>query len=277
MDLPTSKIIEKLVMCGIPFTQEAFLIDVHNHYGSGDIYMEWERRYTITAKGFDEDFPWMAAEVLWRRLVPDKISTMQLDDWVQDGYELTEQNTSVSGCDLWLKVWENLKPRITMNMRKVEDADGVSFQSQYLLNWFQDVEIELLNAAVEEPDYHDRRIHFCWEVIECFPESPEILPVMKRGIAESLCMSGKWVEGEAMFQEIFREYPSDPWAYITLGDIYRGLWEDPEATDGFKRDEKKAEELYRMALGKDPKSDEMIKERLRDLKVGYHRACESSG
>jgi hypothetical protein len=262
MELPTSKIIEKLVMLGIPFTQEAFLIDVHNHYGSGDICKEWEKRYTITAKGFDEDFPWMAAEVLWRRLVPDKISTMQLDDWVQDGYELTEDDASVAGCDLWLKVWENLKPRFTKDMRKVEDADEVSFKSQYLSNWIQDFDMELSNAAVDTEDksYYDRRIIFCRECMGFFPDSIQNSISMRRGIAEALYMSGRIEEAEQEFQKLVLAYPNDPWSYAAWGDMYADV-------DGGIYNPEKAEELYHRGLGLQPSEDKYLEERIRDLKV----------
>jgi len=265
MELPTSKIIEKLVMLGIPFTQEAFLIDVHNHYGSGDIYMEWEERYTITAKGFDEDFPWMAAEVLWRRLVPDKISTMQLDDWVQDGYDLiesAEDGTSVGCCDLWLKVWDILKARFTKDMRKVEDADSVCFQSQYLSNWIQDLDMELSNAAVDTEDksYYDRRIIFCRECMGFFPDSIQNSISMRRGIAEALYMSGRIKEAEQEFQILVSAYPNDPWSYAGWGDMYADV-------DGGTYNPEKAEELYRKGLGLEPSEDKYLEERIRDLKM----------
>lgn len=275
-ELPTAKIVEKLAMCGIPFSRDEFLIDVNNHHSSDDIYKEWKTRYTITATGFDEDFPWMAAEVLWRRLAPDKVSTMQLDDMVQDGYELTGGETTTKGCDLWLRVWDILKTRFTKDMRKIEDADKVIFQSQFLSNWLQDMELELVNAAIEDPKYHSLRIQFCREVIEYFPEGnagSDILPQMKRAIAESTFMSGKREEGERLFQDVIKEYPSDPWGYIVLGDMYHGAWVDPDGNgdgdgeDGFKADNVKAEECYRKALGKEPEVDKMIQDRLRDLKV----------
>lgn len=70
-----------------------------------------------------------------------------------------------------------------------------------------------------------------------------------------------------MFRAIIKEYPADPWGYIALGDMLHGAWVARGAADGFKSDDKKAEELYRMALGLDPDEDKIIQDRLRDLKV----------
>jgi len=262
-ELPTIKIIEKLMMCGIPFSQEEFLIDVHNHYGSGDIYMEWERRYTITATGFDEDFIWMAAEVLWQRLVPEKISTMQLDDMVQDGYVLIEEReegNSVGCCNIWLKVWDELKKRFTKDMRKVEDADSVCFQSQYLSNWLQDLDMELSNAAHNDEMFFDRRIIFCRECMGFFPDSLHNSISMRRGIAEALYMSGRIEEAEQEFQTLVTKYPNDPWSYAAWGDMYADI-------DGGTYNPEKAEELYRKGLGLEPAEDKYLEERIRELKV----------
>jgi len=262
-ELPTDKIIEKLVMCGIPFSKEEFLIDVHNHYSSLAIYDEWGRRYTPSVKEFDENFPWMAAEVLWRRLVPEKISTMQLDDWVQDGYELIKEETSSVGCcDLWLKVWDILKTRFTKDMRKVEDADEVSFKSQYLSNWIQDLDMELSNAAIDTEDksYYDRRIIFCRECMGYFPDSIQNSIGMRRGVAEALYMSGRIKEAEQEFQILVSAYPNDPWSYAGWGDMYADV-------DGGIYNPEKAEELYRKGLGLEPAEDKYLEERIRDLKV----------
>jgi kynurenine formamidase len=53
-EIPTDKIIEKLELCGISITQAEFLIDVHNHNGSGDIAKKWQNQFVITATGFDD-------------------------------------------------------------------------------------------------------------------------------------------------------------------------------------------------------------------------------
>jgi len=267
-EIPTDKIIEKLQMCGITFSQDEFLNDVQNHYGSMEIAKKWLNQFTITASGFDSDFPWMAAEVLWQRLAPNKISTEQLDDMMQEGYTLIDAMDEVGGCTLWLKVWEELKPRFPKDMlsiRDVDDAGTVFHGSQNLFNWCQDLEQELGNAALDDQAFLEHRIRYCSEFIKLFPKTEDIVQHMGKAIAESLFLSGKVEEGEREFQALINNYTGNPWFYIYWGDLYAGF--------GFKvmgsehHNPQKAEELYRKALGIDPSDDETIQERIRDLKV----------
>ena len=261
-------------MCGIPFSKEEFLVDVHNHYGAGDIYNEWKSRYSITTTGFDGDFPWMAADVLWRRLAPEKISTEMLDDWMQYGYELIEQKDNyagrVDGCTLWLEVWDELKKRFAPEMKTIENAEAVFSGSQSLFNWCQDLEMELGNDAIDEESLHLERIRYCSEFLECFPDSEYFVQEMGKARAESLIMSGKLKEGEKAFQDLIAKYPKNPWFFIYWGDLYACFGVGRGGRSSLESDPKKAEELYRKAL--EIESDEVgirdiIEERIRDLKV----------
>lgn len=262
-NIPTGKIIAMLAMFGIPVTEDGFLRDVAECHGASDIHERWATRHTITAEGFDEDFPWMAADVLWRRLAPDKTSTEQLDDMMQEGYDLNEARDP-RGCLLWLVVWERLKPRFSREMRKVEDADSVFSGMQCLFNWCQDVEMELGNAAVADKAFHGHRIRYCREFCEVFPESHDIVSHMKQAVAESLFVSGKVGEAEKEFQALVEADPGDPWGYIAWGDAHAGFRGGPV-------NPQRAEELYRKALGIDLQEDGVIKDRIRDLRqVGRH-------
>ncbi len=262
--IPTHKIIEKLEMCGIIFQTDEFLNDVEQCLGAKDIYERWKTRCKFTAQGFDEDFPWMAAEVLWKRLAPNKVSTEQIDDWMQDGYDLIRNRDEEGGCTLWLKVWQELKPRFTKSMRTIEDAEAVFQGMQCLFNWCQDMEQELGNAAVDDMSFHDHRIHYCREFCGFFPDSQTIVPNMRRAIAESLFMSGRRDEGEREYLSLVADYPDDPWGYISWGDMYSGDF-------GIPINRSRAEELYRKALGIDPEEDKTILERIADLKEVAHR------
>jgi len=210
-------------MCGIPFSLEDFVKDIHAHYGSMEIAKKWQTQFTITASGYDEDFPWMAAEVLWQRLAPNKISTVQLDDMMQEGYTLIEKRNEVGACTLWLKVWEELKPRFDPKVKSIESADSVFSGGQFLSNWCMDLEQELGNAAIRDKKYHDIRISFCREFISLFPESHSHLRSIKRALAESLFISGRTEEAEREFKELVSNYPNDPWGYIAWGDMYAGF------------------------------------------------------
>jgi hypothetical protein len=259
-EMSTEQIIAQLKQWGIPFDEKEFLEDVKVSMGASDIYKKWEERFVITAEGLDEDFIWMACEVLWERLAKGKVSTEQIDDMMQEGYDLIKERDVIKGCELWLKVWEELKPRFTKDMKSVKDAESVFKGTQCLFNWCQDLELESYSAADKDKAFCERRIRYCREFCKLFPESDEsILHGMKIAIAESLFMAGRLEESEKEFQTLADDYPDNPWAYINWGDMYSGI------VDGIHNNER-AEELYRMGLGRDERDDEVILERIEELK-----------
>ena len=75
---PTEEILSKLGEFGIEITEEGFPREVENFYSAEDLAENWWMTYNVTAKGFDQDFPWMAADVLWERLAPHVINSRKL-------------------------------------------------------------------------------------------------------------------------------------------------------------------------------------------------------
>lgn len=260
-DLPTAAILDQLGWFGIFVTEEDFLRDVAESMGADDICRQWEERSSVTAKGWDVDFPWLAADVLWRRLAPDRLSNEQLDDLMQEGYARIASRDAVGGCALWLKVWEGLKPRFSPDMRKIEDAESVFSGGQLLFNWCQDFVNELGNAARADKAFHEHRLRYSREFCRQFPESHNLANNMMRAMAESLFKLGRVEETEGEFCALVDAYPGNPWSYIAWGDLHAGFF-------GGAANPLKAEELYRKGLGIDKKMDGMILERIRDLKKG---------
>ncbi len=182
-----------------------------------------------------------------------------LDALMQEGYDLVDKEHDVAGCALWLKVWDELKIRFTPQMNTIEEAEAVFEGNEFLFNWVQDLEIALDNAAqaggdAENKAFHNKRIHFCREFIEFFPKSHNIVQHMKLAIADSLLHLDKREEAEQVYQWVVAKYPKYPWGYIHWGDFHAGT------------DPRKAEEFYRKALGMDPAENELVQDRIRDLK-----------
>src|SRR5690606_32316351 len=64
-EMSTDEIIFKLGEMGISFKHEEFSQDMKKFYSAEEISENWFRNYNVTAKGRDNDFPWLAALVLW--------------------------------------------------------------------------------------------------------------------------------------------------------------------------------------------------------------------
>lgn len=262
-EFSTDKILQKLNNFGIPMTPEKFLEDVQNSYGGIEIADRWEKDYTITAEHLDLDFPWMAAIVLWERLAPDRMSNEQLDDLIDQGYDLIEYNyNEAKACTIWLEVWEHLKQRCDPDVKSIEAAAKRFNDSFELYNWCQDLELYLGDAALENSDYYYPRITYCQEFCQRFPETEEeILVNMKRAEAESHFYLGKIEEGEKLFQDLVDQFPRSAWGYIGWGDMYcfqpKNL---PLPVDYVK-----AEKIYKTALKNNVDEPKVIRDRLRSL------------
>lgn len=265
-ELSTDEIIQWLRHFGIDFDEQQFQENVQQFHSAEHLAEHWQDIYPVTVSGYDRDFPWMAAMVLWERLAPDNPSSEQLDQMMQEGYDHREDGNMVEACRLWLTVWDHLTDRFTEDMTSIQDADQRAFSGgQSLYNWCQDLEMELANAGRNEPTLYERRIEYCREFCAQFPETKTlIVGNMRRAVAESLVKLGRIEEGEAEFEALTSDYPEYSWGYVAWGDLYRG---DTGQYENVPADHERAAQLYQMALSEDRDglAVEAAQERLAEL------------
>ena len=263
-ELTTKEIISKLRGFGVNFDEGQFQKDVKSFYSACELADHWKKKFTITAIRFDLDFIWMACILLWKRLAPDVINSEQLDDLMQEGYDLVQaegKDKTVEGCKLWLQVWEHLKHRFTNDMKSVEDAEKVFSGLQSLYNWCQDFEQELHNAGIYDQSFYQKRIEYCREFYSFFPDSDELLTInMKRAAAESYFFLGKVEEGDQAFEALIEEFPDNVWGYIGWGDMYYLF-----SASGVDKNLTKAKKIYQMALNINSEEIEYVIERIESL------------
>jgi hypothetical protein len=258
----TEQIIQKLRAFGVAFEQDKFLQDVRRFRAASDLADYWHVAHRITARGFDEDFIWMAAIVLWERLAPEVMNSERLDDLMQAGYDLLGAKREAEACRLWLQVWEHLKARFRPEMKSIDEAEKVFSGLQSLSNWCYDLEMELGNAGRDDRSFYAKRIQFCHEFYNLFPATDaNTLLNMKHAEAESLFALGQVGEGEKAFAALIEEFPDSAWGYIGWGDMYCIFRPDERVPLDFD----KAEHVYRLGLARATEDHEFIVERLADL------------
>lgn len=260
-EMSTEEIISQLDNMGIPFKQEEFLQDIEVSYSAEEISESWFSHYPVTAKGRDEDFPWFAAWILWERLAPEgHLSMEQMNEWMERGIDELDNNDPVSACDHWLKVWDVIKNRKEPQLKDLDYLDEHYRGTFVLSNFCQDLEMELHNAGIEDPAYFEKRISYCREFCEMFPDENElIIHNMRRAIADSFERLGKYKQAEAEFENIVQDFPHNPWSYVGWGDMF---------FLGEKKDYHKAQKIYeqglRMTEGEQHR--DVLEDRLADLK-----------
>lgn len=258
--LPTDDIISKLETMGIPFDRETFLKDVETFYSAEKLSENWFSKFPVIAPGREEDIPWLAAWILWERLAPSHILSMeQIGDILDEGYDQLADGNSILACDAWLKAWEAIKFRIKPDFKTLHSLDRHYKKSFYIRNICQDLEMELHNAGLDDPSYFEKRISFCREFCEFFPEEEEgILHSMRRAFASSYASLDDFEEADKEFKKLVEDYPNSPWGYIGWGDAY---FFD-------KKDYKSALALYEKALpiAKNFFDIDVLQERIEDVK-----------
>lgn len=148
-------------------------------------------------------------------------------------------------------------------MKSIEDAERVFSGSQCLFNWCQDLEMELVNAGFREVTFFQKRIEYCREFYSLFPETSDLtIKNMRRAEAESYFALGEIEKGEEAFEKILQDYPDWAWGYVGWGDMYCQM----RINKDVPLDYEKAEKIYRMALDKEVDEEDVILDRLEDLK-----------
>lgn len=258
-ELSTEEVIEELIRLGIPFEKDIFLEGTRHFTSAQALSESWFSKYQVSAQGRMEDFPFLAAWVLWDRLAsPENLPEERLEDLINEGLDLIDEGDPVSGCDLWLTAWDGIKKRHKKEFKDLEKLEE-QYRTLILSNLCQDLELYLHNAGMKNPAYFEKRIDYCREFCELLPEESElILHNMRRAIADSYSRLGQYNQAESEFQQLVHDYPANPWGYIGWGDMYYL---------GKKQDFERAKSLYEKALNiSDDKSDqEAVKERIQGL------------
>ncbi len=184
------------------------------------------------------------------------------DEKIRLGYEYAKKGESDKACDVWLDAFEGIK-----TIYEEEKPENMSeFDKKYdwyepfLINFVQDLEIELLSAARKSAEYFNKRIVYCEEMIIMLDED-DLLTIenTKRAIADSHYELGSKDECDRLYSTWLKEDPSWGWGYIGWSDCY--VFGTKEIEPNLNR----AEEIIRVAL---EKSD------VRDREDVFMRAAE---
>jgi len=241
----TEEIRDKLAEHGIDTTEESFRERAAEVDSAMALAGQWENDHDVDASGYDRDFTWMAAEVLWSRWAPDIPSQERIYDLVQEGRELREQGDDAEACQRWLTAWKTVVAVTPADITTLEAADNHLPNVLSLEAFLRSVDNDLASLAADDPTYHERRLEFCREVCTQFPDAPdELLLDFRHFIADSLTELGRLDESRNEFETLIRDYPKDPWAFKKLADSY---WQD-EADEPTVEKLERAAKLYQQAL-----------------------------
>jgi tetratricopeptide (TPR) repeat protein len=173
----------------------------------------------------------------WRQIAAGTLPPVQLtpeeqlDDRMQEGYDLLDAKHQAQACDAWLAAWDMIVSLARPEMRSVDDFDrAYPGLYQLVFNWVSDLDMALENAGWADPAYHEHRTRFARRFRSLFPEMDELWTInMMRAEGEALWALGRRDQAEAVYQALIDQLPDQAWSYIGWSDQYR--WRGGGPTD----------------------------------------------
>lgn len=243
--LSTTEITDTLAEYGIDTTEESFRARAAEIDSVMALADQWENDPDVDASGYDRDFIWMAAEVLWERWTPDIPNREQIYDLIQEGRKFREEENYAEACQRWLTAWEVIVAVTPDEITAIAKADDDLPNVLSLEAFVRSVDSDLATLAADNQTYHERRLEFCRAVWEQFPDGPdELLLDFRHAVADSLTELGRQTDSRSEFEALIRDYPDDPWAYKKLADSY---WLD-RSDEPTVWEMERAATLYQQAL-----------------------------
>lgn len=170
-------------------------------------------------EGREVDRVWLALRVLWERWAPDVPSVESLDESMQRGYD---EGGGAASCEIWLEAWRDaVRLADRFDVATVEEFDERFNGTQYLFNWVQDVETELLNAAADDERFARERVRFCEEFFARFPDSDSgLAETMRRALGDAHFQAGDAAAGDRFFRQWLEADPTWGWGWIGWSDAH---------------------------------------------------------
>ncbi len=174
---------------------------------------------TTDGDRFATDRVWIAIVTLWRRWFPDEPSADQLDELMQGGYDALAGGDLSRAITCWTGAWQ-LVPTLhaKLQMRSLANLDERLHCFQFISNWVQDFEMELRNAGMSDPTYHEQRPQIAEEFLRLFPEEAATGVQLRLALGEAMFDLRRTEEADAYFQEWTEREPRRGWACIRCSD-----------------------------------------------------------
>jgi tetratricopeptide (TPR) repeat protein len=186
----------------------------------------------------------------------------RLDERMQEGYEFSTTQNNENRVKVWIELWQDLKKVMDeQGIPSLEDLDEAFDGTQSIYNWATDLDMELHNAALEDPAYSTIRIDFCQDYISrSLDKLDHNVQEMHRNVAETYFDIGNAEEGERLFTSLLDSFPNNGWGWIGWADQY-GL----RAKEGNSNYEKATQLLLNALQVKDLDDRADVLERLAEV------------
>ncbi len=218
-DMSVEEIQTQVGNMGIDASRGAFLKLTEGRFSAWSISEDWERQASLPLAPRARDFLGLAACELWKRFCADRPSTEMLDDWIELGYDLSEQGKHTEACDRWLEAWAVVRGRLKPEMRTAEQASTVFQGSAAIRSWLSDLDEEVYSLAFDDKRYAVRGADALAEILAAFPDEDEDFKIDLAGDrGELLFLAGRPQQGSRVLLDLIRDFPKTAAGYVRLAD-----------------------------------------------------------
>ncbi|WP_238343550.1 YecA family protein [Gracilibacillus saliphilus] len=268
--MTTDSIFAKLRELGVDRDEQSFAKEIKAQKSGDELSSKWEASSNVDESNSDIDFIYPAIAVLAKRIAPEHILVSDLNEMMQDGYDLIESQQDEQACDLWWKLWKSIfKWLVPRQVESIEQLDRLTSTGmmQSFFNWVQDFEMLLENTSQYNSRYIEMRYQLATEFRKHFSQSSSLTMMnMGTAAAESLFLIDKMEEANQLFEQlVLEDYEifDKVWIYIRWGDLYTKWF----GNNYF--DHERARALYEKALElADDNSKRDVEMRIKDLEEG---------
>jgi len=160
---------------------------------------------------------------LWQRWFPELPSFDRLEHRMLAGYDLLEQPDVAGACRMWLEGWDEVLALLERTgITSLEQLDRQFSGSEFVLNWAEDLDRELWNAGLDDPQFLKTRIALCEESLRRLTTDDEFFSANRRhALAESYFELGETDRADALYREWLSADPQWGWGWISWAHCYQ--------------------------------------------------------
>ena len=215
----TPEIVWRLEQLGIDAHPPAFAGLTAGRSSAWSVGEAWVDGMSTPLDQDEDDFICLAACELWKRYWPERPSMEMVDDWVTEGYDLSEAGKEDEAADVWWRAWAHVRSTLQPHMTTLEAADPVFKVTQFFGNWIGDITMTLGNAALRDRKYADMGVEVLRGVLHQFVDEDLNTDLHFRcALGRLLFQAGRIDEGKATLETIIRDYPDRSCGYACLSD-----------------------------------------------------------
>ena len=162
----------------------------------------------------------------------------QINGKLAAGYRNYSNNKSEAACIPWLEAWEEIKIILQETGMTMLELQKAYPWLEHLLNYVQDLEMELHNAGIDNTDYFKKRIRYCEEVLEQKELPADIYEGARSAIGESYFELDDIETAEQFYRNWLTSDPQWGYGYLSWSHGYAWAKQNPS----------KAKEILETAL-----------------------------